>query len=134
VGVEPTVSPKSEPIRLVFGTDDPLVSGGRERRGKPRIYEDFQVRIWGVTAEGGKFEIEVPVENLSSSGLCVHLPYQLETGEGVMVLIRFSNAVADPDGWPRVAACGTVVRSRERSPHDRHEWETAVRFTEHVIV
>jgi hypothetical protein len=108
---------------------------GEERRRKPRIYVDFPVRIWSVAVSGKKLELEVPSENLSASGLCVRLPCEVEVGEEIMILVRFSKL--GEETRPRVAACGTVVRSA-RSPGPAADigdvWETAIRFVSHVVV
>lgn len=108
---------------------------GEERRVKPRIYVQFPVRVWSVDAEGRKFETEVPAVSLSASGVCVSLPRQVEVGEEMLVLVRFSTL--GEETRPRVAAMGTVVRSSRRyAGPDRleSEWETAVRFSGHVVV
>ena len=105
---------------------------GEERRGKPRIYEDFPVRVWSVDADGRKFEVTVPAANLSASGICVNLPCEVEVGEEILVLIGFSGL--NRQNGPRVGACGTVVRSAKREQRTHSEWETAVRFMADVVI
>lgn len=105
---------------------------GPERRARPRIYENLAVRVWGVDTGGRRFEIQVPAENLSSSGLCFYLPWEIEAGEGIMSLVEFPSAGGEARA--RVGACGTVVRSRESRHRVHNRWETAVRFMEHVVV
>jgi hypothetical protein len=109
---------------------DPLESA--ERRSGPRIYDNLDVRVFGVDSGGRRFEIQVPAANLSATGLCMYLPYEVEAGEGIMSLVQFVSSDGQPR--PRVAACGTVVRSRESRHRVHNRWETAVRFMEHVIV
>lgn len=106
---------------------------GAERRSKPRIYEHFPVRVWGVDAAGRKFELEAKVENLSASGLCVYLPCEVEVGEPMMVLVHFRGA-GEEGNRPRVAAHGAVIRSRKRNHRVLNKWETAVLFAGHTVI
>ena len=109
---------------------DPLPYAGKERRGKPRIHEHFRVRVWSTDADGTRFETDTHLENLSSSGLFVRLPREVEPGESVLVLVHFTGSNAE-EARPRVAAHGTVVRSR-RTTHSM--WETGIRFRAHIVL
>jgi hypothetical protein len=84
--------------------------GMGERRRMERLYDPFPVRVRGVSAGGEYFEVDTTISDIGSGGLYVKLPFQVEVGLRLFVVIRFSTiALAIPRG-PLLATSGRVVR------------------------
>jgi len=64
----------------------------RERRSKPRIKIRFPTRAWGVDADGKDFDIDCPLENISSTGLYLRLARCVASDAHLKVLITFSHS------------------------------------------
>ena len=116
--------------------DTKVGTTSKDRRRKPRTYDSFPARVLGVDVDGRKFETEVTLENLSSSGLCAFLPNRMELGTDLLALIRFlaewyQDGSYTEDTYARVAAWGKIVRSKVRSDGTN---ETAVAFKGHIVL
>jgi PilZ domain len=88
---------------------------GLERRGKPRLYEAFPVKVRGSDESGHAFEAEALLDNLSVSGLYVFLPHNVEQGTVLTVTIRLSSAESLVGSAARVLTHGVVVRVKPRA-------------------
>lgn len=64
-----------------------------ERRAKPRIRQPFPTNVRGTDADGNEFELDVGLENISSSGLYLRMPRALRFGDELNLLITFSNGI-----------------------------------------
>jgi|GEM_PF-5389124 hypothetical protein len=73
-----------------------------ERRAKRRIRHSFPTTVSGVDAHGSDFSLEVGLENISSSGLYLRMAREVESGDTLNVLVRFSNG--KPGGTAAVIA------------------------------
>lgn len=85
-----------------------------ERRKKPRISLPFFVKVRGVDAEGTSFVADTVVDNLSTGGIHVHLPFRVSEGQEFLMMIRLS--VSTTANAVQVQARGPVVRV-EPKPH-----------------
>ena len=84
---------------------------GADRRGKPRIYEPFVVKVAGIDNSGERFRFETALDNISSSGLYLHLPQVLEPGARLFLVVGFSPAATVEVLAPRFAMRGVVIRT-----------------------
>lgn len=98
-----------------------------ERRKKTRIWLPFSVRVQGVDAEGESFVADTVVENLSTGGIYVHLPFRVSEGQELLIVIRLS--VSQTGNAVQVEARGPVVRV-EPKPHQ--SFGVALAFIEYV--
>jgi len=88
---------------------------GLERRGKPRLYEAFPVKVRGSDRTGHAFEADARLDNLSISGLYVFLPHNVEQGAVLTVTICLSSAETLVGSAARVLTHGVVVRVKPRA-------------------
>ena len=79
-----------------------------ERRGEPRIHLPFFARVRGVDAEGRSFAVDAIVDNLSSGGFFLQVPFRVNTGDKLSTVIRLS--ISPVGDAVRVAAQGLVLR------------------------
>jgi hypothetical protein len=68
-----------------------LDAGVAERRVKPRIVQPFPTKVRGKDSAGEIFEIDCVVNNISSSGVNLHLPVQVKSGSELDLVIKFEN-------------------------------------------
>jgi hypothetical protein len=68
-----------------------LEVGVSERRAKARITQPFPTKAEGKDTAGENFEIDCVVENMSSSGVYLCLPRQVESGGQLDLVIKFEN-------------------------------------------
>lgn len=61
-----------------------------------------------MDAEGKTFAVDVGVDNLSSGGLFLRLPFMVNPGERLSAVIRLS--ISPSDRAPKVKANGLVLR------------------------
>jgi hypothetical protein len=54
--------------------------GVLERRGKPRVSEPFPTTVSGIDKAGESFDLDCVLDNISSTGLYLKMPRQLEQG------------------------------------------------------
>jgi PilZ domain len=66
-----------------------LEVGVTERRAKARISQPFPTKAQGTDAAGESFEIDCAVDNISSSGVYLRLPRQMESGAQLDLVIKF---------------------------------------------
>jgi hypothetical protein len=96
----------------------------RERRGKPRLSDRLPARVWGIDAEGEMLSLDCQLDNLSSSGLYLRLPWQLKLSSQISLVVRLvSGATA--------AIRGKVLRDEPQLDGSRG---IAVKITEHRIL
>jgi len=69
-------------------------AGTRERRAKARICEPFPTTVTGTDKDGRGFQLEAEMGNISSSGLYLRMPRQLNIGDDMKFLIKFSNGIS----------------------------------------
>jgi hypothetical protein len=88
---------KPEPLTLSgeikLRRDELLMAVGdvtEERRSKQRISYPFPTRAWGVDADGKDFDIDCTLENISSTGLYLHMPRRVARDAELKVVINFS--------------------------------------------
>lgn len=62
-----------------------------ERRTKPRIRQAFPTRVRGKDIDGRQFDLNVGLENISSSGIYLRIPRMLKSGAELSLVVRFSN-------------------------------------------
>jgi hypothetical protein len=86
---------------------------GKERRIKPRIFEQFRATVHGVNADGEAFTVETVLENISATGLYLRLTQAVEVGTELLVVSQLSNPSNGKTSGPLLAMGGTVVRVGE---------------------
>ena len=96
--------------------------GGRRH---PRLYQPFPVKVRGVDAEGGDFDLNTVLENFSAGGLYLHLPQVLEPGAKVFAVVRL--------GTQEAPGAVVAVRGRVRRVDAKPDGGSgvAVQFTRH---
>lgn len=67
--------------------------GYRERRAKPRIQQRFPASVRGTDVNGHEFQINLDLENMSSSGLYLRMPRKLNLGDQLNLVVEFSNGI-----------------------------------------
>jgi hypothetical protein len=108
-------------LRREMHGDDAL-PGLEERRVKPRLKEAFPTKTWGRNAAGELFEIDVELDNVSSTGLYLRIPYEMELGAEMKVMIKFVNGRTGATALLR----GEVLRD-EPQPDGRHGLALAIK-------
>ena len=102
-------------------------SNRMERRTKIRIQESFGAVVRGMDRNGQKFETDAVLDNLSAGGLYLHLPYDVEEGSKLLLVVQLSNS----DGKraaQQVATHGKVLRSELKSDG---RYDLAVKIEHH---
>lgn len=99
-----------------------------ERRAKPRVSEPFPTTVSGVDKAGESFEFDCVLENISSTGLYLKMPRQLEQGSEVRLLISFAGGLSSTEG---AAIRGVALRS---DPEPNESWGLAVAIRECAFV
>ncbi len=84
-----------------------------DRRLKPRIECDYPAVYEGSDDDGGKYNDQAKLANLSASGLYMLANRQIENGTKLSVTVMLSSAFDDRDA-PKLATSGVVVRSEHR--------------------
>ena len=97
-----------------------------DRRGKSRVCASFPVTVRGVDTNGERFKFDTVLDNVSSSGLYLHLPYPVVAGTRLFFVVQFSPASTSEVLAPRFAMLG-VVRRAELKPDG--VYGAAVAFT-----
>ena len=101
--------------------------GVLERRGKTRVSEPFPTTVSGIDKAGESFELDCVLDNISSTGLYVKIPRQLEQGTEVRLIVSFS---ADPLPGAGAAIRGVALRSE---PQSDKRWGLAVAITDYTF-
>jgi hypothetical protein len=99
-----------------------------ERRAKPRVSEPFPTTVSGIDKAGERFELDCVLENISSTGLYLKMPRQLEESSEVRLIVNFS---ADPSAAARAAIRGVALRS---DPEADERWGLAVAIRECAFI
>lgn len=99
-----------------------------ERRAKPRIEEPFPTTVSGVDRSGEAFQVDCVLENISSTGVYLKLPRQMEEGSEVRMLVMLSAASSPGAG---AAIKGVALRSE---PQADESWGLAVAIRECALV
>jgi len=74
--------------------------------------EPFPTTVSGIDKAGESFELDCVLDNISSTGLYVKIPRQLEQGTEVRLIVSFS---ADPLPGAGAAIRGVALRSEPQS-------------------
>jgi hypothetical protein len=91
-----------------------------ERRAKPRVSEPFPTTVSGIDKAGVPFEFDCRLENISSTGLYVRMPRQLNQGSEVRLIVNFT---VGPSPAVGAAIRGVALRS---DPEADERWGLAV--------
>ena len=86
---------------------------GKERRIKPRIFEQFRATVHGVNADGEAFTVETVLENISATGLYLRLSQAVELGAELLVVSQLAKPSNGKSSGPLLAMSGTVIRVGE---------------------
>ena len=99
-----------------------------ERRAKIRISEPFPTTVSGIDSSGEPFELDCVLENISSTGLYLKIPRQLEQGSEVTMLVKLSSA---PSSGAGAAIRGVALRS---DPQADESWGLAVAISGYSFI
>ncbi|HEY8184917.1 MAG TPA: PilZ domain-containing protein [Pyrinomonadaceae bacterium] len=80
----------------------------QERRHKARIQEPFSARIWGVDSGDLPFNTDGIVDNMSSTGLYLRTPRQVDIGSEVKLIVHL---LSGPASGVTASLQGQVLRS-----------------------
>lgn len=79
-----------------------------ERRAKPRLRKPFATTVTGTDLGGRAFQVETELANMSSSGLFLRMPYQVDIGQELNLMIQFSDEIS---GGATARVLGRVLRT-----------------------
>lgn len=99
-----------------------------ERRAKPRVSKPFPTTVSGIDKAGESFELACVLDNISSTGLYLKMPRQLEHGSEVRLIVNFS-VDSSPAGSAVIR--GVALRS---DPQLDQRWGLAVAISEHAFI
>ena len=105
-------------------------SSNVERRSRTRLQERFPVTVRTVNRKRESFKTDTMIENLSSRGLYLKLPYDVEQGSRLFALLLLS-PLASGGSSSRVALRGVVTRS---DPQPDGTYGVAVAIKRHRFV
>lgn len=112
--------PKTEPESTLDLHIDELIANGestdfgartQERRQKARIKEAFPARIWGVDSGDLPFNVDGEVENISSTGVYLKAPKNVNVGSEVKLIVHF---LSGPTSGVTASLQGRILRSESR--------------------
>lgn len=98
-------------------------SGDLERRAKPRVQEAFPARIWAVDSADRPFNIAGVVDNISSTGLYLRLPREMQISSEVRLVVHF---LSGPTTGSTATIYGETLRD-EPQPDGRHGIAVAIK-------
>jgi hypothetical protein len=101
--------------------------GVLERRAKPRVSEPFPTTVSGIDKSGESFRLDCVLDNISSTGLYLKVPRQLEQGSEVRLIVNFS---AGSSPGAAAAIRGVALRS---DPQADKKWGLAVAITDYTF-
>ena len=123
----------SEPSRITLSGELKLLrdelgvearqAGMGERRIKARLSQPFPTRAWGKNADGKAFEIDCLLDNISSTGLYLRIPEQMDLGAELSVVIKFLN---DHNTGATAVMRGHILRD-EPQADGRHGLAVAIK-------
>ena len=96
-----------------------------ERRRSTRLYEPFPTQVRGASSTGKFFTLETVIDNISSGGLYLKVPFEMDPGKEVSTVVCFRALGAEVDKAPRLWIKAKVVRS-EPQPDGRYGVALAV--------
>jgi hypothetical protein len=99
-----------------------------ERRQKPRVDRPYVAKVRGKDANGRAFQADTLLDNLSASGLYLRVPFQVETGARLFILIGLLTSTPDESSGGRVAVRGVVLRAE---PREFGLWGLALKIISH---
>lgn len=99
-----------------------------ERRAKPRVAEPFNTTVSGIDKTGEFFELDCTLDNISSTGLYLKVPRQLEQGSEVRLVVNFSADLTPAGG---AAIKGVALRCDAQV---EQTWGLAVAITEYAFI
>jgi len=99
-----------------------------ERRAKPRVAGPFPTSVSGIDKAGEFFELDCVLDNISSTGLYLKTPHQLERGSEVRLIVNFS---ADPSPAGGAVIRGVALRC---DPQVDQRWGLAVAIREYAFI
>jgi hypothetical protein len=98
-------------------------SGDLERRAKHRVSEPFPARIWGVDSGELPFNIDVVLDNISSTGLYLRVQREMKIGNEVRLIVHF---LSGPTTGSTATISGEILRN-EPQPDGRHGIAVAIK-------
>jgi hypothetical protein len=98
-------------------------SGDLERRAKPRVLEPFPARIWGVDSGDLPFNIDGVLDNISSTGLYLRVPREMQVASEVRLIVNF---LSGPTTGSTATISGEILRD-EPQPDCRHGIAVAIK-------
>ena len=93
---------------IAEGESTDFGSRTQERRQKARIKEPFPARIWGVDSGDLPFNLDSVIDNMSSTGLYLKAPREVETGSEVKLIVHL---LSGPTSGVTASLQGRVLRS-----------------------
>jgi PilZ domain len=99
-----------------------------ERRVKSRISEPFLVTVSGVDKAGEAFAHTGVLENMSSSGIYLKVPRQLEPGTELRLIVSFSMSSRDAPG---ATIRGKAVRVDRKADST---WGLAIEISDYAFI
>ena len=120
----PVSSPMTQNTELKSTLDlhiDGLIANGestdfgartQERRQKARIKEPFPARIWGVDSGDLPFNVDGVVNNISSTGVYLKSPRQVDTGSEVRLIVHL---LTGPTSGVTASIQGRILRSEAQT-------------------
>lgn len=99
-----------------------------ERRAKSRISEPFLVTVSGIDKDGSSFAHTGVLENMSSSGIYLKIPRQLEPGTKLRLIVSFS--MSSPDA-PGATIRGVAVRVDRRA---ENTWGLGIAISDYAFI
>ncbi len=99
-----------------------------ERRAKPRVSEPFPTTVSAIDKAGESFELDCVLDNISSTGLYLKMPRQLEQGSEVRLIVNFS---AGPSPAAGASIRGVALRSDLQADQ---RWGLAVAISECAFI
>lgn len=99
-----------------------------ERRAKIRISQPFPTTVSGVDSRGEPFELDCVLENMSSTGLYLKIPRELEQGSEVKMMVKLSSV---PSSGAGASIRGVTLRSE---PQADESWGLAVAINECAFI
>ena len=94
-----------------------------ERRSKPRVKESFPARMCGVDSHDLPFNIDCSLDNISSTGLYLRVPRQMERGCEVRLIVHLLRA---PTSGATAVILGEILRD-EPQYDGRHGLAVAIK-------
>ena len=104
---------------------------GEERREKARVCEHVPARVQGADPTGNPFEIDTLLDNLSASGLYMHMAQKVQQGDKLSIRIKLPPVADVTSPGLDVSTEGEVLRV---DPLESDSFGVAVRFTRHRVL